>query len=232
MFLALLNKVTIFANSYYDEVWSNSVVLILLLCFVVFELLLLTKYNNFTIDTIDYWRYVMHLYFLLTMGTLLHYQMIVADDWHLVNISELKIQLTIALFSMIRTIFLRDRLIVFVIFMAAELIVFVSVQMNFFKFMQLKLGHFLYFVIIAISVHHREMIIRKSLNYERILNVEIAKTNDLISKLVPFHMSAVIKSEKKQVDEFSNLTLLYTDMVGFTQFSKQATDPKLVVSFL
>jgi class 3 adenylate cyclase len=76
------------------------------------------------------------------------------------------------------------------------------------------------------------MIARKSINYERILNVEIAKTNDLISKLVPFHMSAVIKSEKKQVDEFNNLTLLYTDMVNFTQFSKQAVDPKLVVNFL
>ena len=60
------------------------------------------------------------------------------------------------------------------------------------------------------------MIARKSLNYERILNVEIAKTNDLISKLVPFHMSAIIKNEKKQVDEFNNLTLLYTDMVNFT----------------
>jgi class 3 adenylate cyclase len=76
------------------------------------------------------------------------------------------------------------------------------------------------------------MIARKSINYERILNVEIAKTNDLISKLVPFHMSSVIKSEKKQVDEFNNLTLLYTDMVNFTQFSKQAVDPKLVVNFL
>jgi class 3 adenylate cyclase len=76
------------------------------------------------------------------------------------------------------------------------------------------------------------MIARKSLNYERILNVEIAKTNDLISKLVPFHMSAIIKNEKKQVDEFNNLTLLYTDMVNFTQFSKSASDPKLVVNFL
>jgi hypothetical protein len=76
------------------------------------------------------------------------------------------------------------------------------------------------------------MIQRKSLNYERILNVEIEKTNVLISKLVPLHMLAVIINEKKQVDEFDDCTLLYTDMVGFTAFSKNVNDPKEVVKLL
>jgi hypothetical protein len=52
-------------------------------------------------------------------------------------------------------------------------------------------------VLLAVGIHHREMIQRKSLNYERILNVEINKTNDLISKLVPFHILSVIKNEKR-----------------------------------
>lgn len=73
----------------------------------------------------------------------------------------------------------------------------------------------MYATLLCIGIHHREMIQRKSINYERILNVEIAKTNDLISKLVPHHMLNVIKSEKKQVDEFDgDLTLMYTDLEG------------------
>ena len=77
----------------------------------------------------------------------------------------------------------------------------------------------MYSLLLAVGIHHREMIQRKSLNYERILNVEIDKTNNLISKLVPFHILNVIKNEKRQVDEFEDITLLYTDMVKFNNFS-------------
>lgn len=90
----------------------------------------------------------------------------------------------------------------------------------------------MYSILLAVGIHHREMIQRKSLNYERILNVEIEKTNILISKLVPQHMVSVIKNEKKQVDEFDDVTLLFTDMVGFTSFSKNVKDPREVVSLL
>ena len=90
----------------------------------------------------------------------------------------------------------------------------------------------MYAILLAVGIHHREMIQRKSLNYERILNVEINKTNEMISKLVPFHFLSVIKNEKRQVDDFEDITLLYTDMVGFTEFSKNALDPKEVVNLL
>ena len=55
----------------------------------------------------------------------------------------------------------------------------------------------MYFVLLCAGIHHREMIQRKSLNYERVLNVEIRKTNDLISNLIPFHLLNVIINEKK-----------------------------------
>jgi len=90
----------------------------------------------------------------------------------------------------------------------------------------------MYSILLAVGIHHREMIQRKSLNYERILNVEIEKTNTLISKLVPIHMVNVIKNEKRQVDEFDDVTLLFTDMVGFTAFSKNVKDPREVVNLL
>lgn len=98
--------------------------------------------------------------------------------------------------------------------------------------MQFILGQIMYAILLAVGIHHREMIQRKSLNYERILSVEINKTNEMISKLVPFHFLSVIKNEKRQVDDFEDITLLYTDMVGFTEFSKNALDPKEVVNLL
>jgi len=55
----------------------------------------------------------------------------------------------------------------------------------------------MYSILLAVGIHHREMIQRKSLNYERILHVEIEKTSQLISKLVPLHILSVIKNEKR-----------------------------------
>ena len=45
-------------------------------------------------------------------------------------------------------------------------------------------------------------------------------------------MLNVIKNEKRQVDEFNDCTLLFTDMVKFTAFSKNAKDPREVVNLL
>jgi len=62
------------------------------------------------------------------------------------------------------------------------------------------------------------MIQRKHLNYERILEVETDKTNNLISELVPLHILSAIKSEKRQVDIFEDATLLYVDLSGFCSY--------------
>lgn len=90
----------------------------------------------------------------------------------------------------------------------------------------------MYSILLAVGIHHREMLQRKSLNYERILNVEIDKTNMLISKLVPTHILNAIKNEKRQVDDFQDMTLLFCSLVGFTRLIKNATDPREVVIFM
>ena len=64
------------------------------------------------------------------------------------------------------------------------------------------------------------------------MDIEIEKTNLLISKLVPFHILSVIKNEKRQVDEFDDITLLYTDMVGLAEITRRATDPREMVNLL
>ena len=70
------------------------------------------------------------------------------------------------------------------------------------------------------------------LNYERILNVEIGKTSDLISQLIPQHIIHAIKNENRHIDQFEDLTLLYTSMVGFTDFNTITPDSKLIVNLL
>lgn len=58
----------------------------------------------------------------------------------------------------------------------------------------------MYFILLCCGLHHREMIQRKSLNYERVLNYESKKTNELISNLIPFYLLNDIINEKKSVD--------------------------------
>lgn len=49
---------------------------------------------------------------------------------------------------------------------------------------------------------------------------------------MPYHILTVIKDQKRQVDNFDDLTLLSTDMVNFTVFSKNVKDPREVVILL
>ena len=90
----------------------------------------------------------------------------------------------------------------------------------------------MYAILLSVGIHHREMLQRKNFNYERILSVEIDKTNELISKLLPFHMLNVIKSGGRQVDDFTDLTLMYADMIGlnFNQNVKDQRDIMILLS--
>ena len=91
----------------------------------------------------------------------------------------------------------------------------------------------MYAILLAVGIHHREMIQRKSINYERILNVEISKTNEMIGKLLPHHMIEVVKMEKRQVDEFDNdLTMLSIDIVGSNHFNNNMKENRDRLMFL
>lgn len=85
---------------------------------------------------------------------------------------------------------------------------------------QFFLGQVMYFILLSCGLHHREMIQRKSLNYERVLNYECKKTNELISNLIPYHLLNDIINEKKSVDQFVNMTILQVEMENFLEYSK------------
>jgi class 3 adenylate cyclase len=76
------------------------------------------------------------------------------------------------------------------------------------------------------------MAMRKQYNRERITDVEINKTDDLLSKLVPIHVLKGLKNDERVVEQLENVTLLYTDMVGFTAFSNSVEKPQEVVHLL
>jgi adenylate cyclase len=84
----------------------------------------------------------------------------------------------------------------------------------------------MYFLLLCVGIHHREMIQRKSLNYERVLNVETTKTNDLIANLIPGHQLQALLNEQRLVDELDNMTILFVDIPKLASFQKD------IVSFL
>lgn len=73
---------------------------------------------------------------------------------------------------------------------------------------------------------------RKRHNRNIIVDFEIKRTNNLLSNLVPPPVLNGIKNDQKVVDELEDVTLLFTDMVGFTQFSNNVKNPKEVVKLL
>jgi hypothetical protein len=98
---------------------------------------------------------------------------------------------------MMRNVLLRHFIITYTFYVITWIIVVFIMSDRFeYQIIQFILGQIMYAILLAVGIHHREMIQRKSLNYERILDVQIEQTNGLISKLVPFHMVTVIKNEK------------------------------------
>ena len=116
---------------------------------------------------------------------------------------------------MMRNVLLRHYLITYCFYVVAWIITVSLVAAEFeYQIIQFILGQIMYSILLATGIHHREMIQRKQINYERVINVETEKTNQLISKLVPFHILYAIKNDERQVDELSDLTLLYVKIMG------------------
>jgi len=85
---------------------------------------------------------------------------------------------------------------------------------------------------LILMMFNREMQMRKQYNRDRIIDVEIEKNDELLSKLVPVHVLRGLKNDERIVEQIDNVTLLYTDMVGFTAFSKNVKRPQEVVQLL
>jgi class 3 adenylate cyclase len=92
---------------------------------------------------------------------------------------------------------------------------------------------FLVFVASSTLLNHYsiEKSFRISFNYERSLNHEIKRTQALLRNLVPPNVFRGLLKGKRIADNLQNVTLLYTDMCGFTSFSR-TRQPAEVVKLL
>lgn len=149
-------------------------------------------------------------------------------------------QLTVALYVMT---FYMSKGFPFRLFVAAMLVMVLGLVVQNYAYVAARTINLQTFIIDAllnillaaffvIASYSREMKSRKIYNQERIMEVEVEKTEDLLSKLVPSHVLQGIKNDQKVVDVLDNVTLLYTDMVGFTEFSKNVSKPQEVVQLL
>lgn len=231
--LILLNKIVIFSDSLQDGNLEVTTQFYLMFFIFLFEITLIYKLNNPTYDMIHFWTYMLLIYGIMVLAILLSYQVKYLGQWTIAGFNELQIQLTISLIFFMRNVLLRHYIITYAAYMFAWILVVIMMAKQFeYQIIQFILGQVMYSLLLAVGIHHREMIQRKSLNYERILNVEIDKTNVLISKLVPLHILNVIKNEKRQVDEFDQVCLLYTDIIKFNEFTKKYIDPREAVQVL
>lgn len=232
--LCILNKIIVLGDQILDGEFSATPQFIIMFPIFVFEIILIIKLGNPKHDQIYLWTALFHSYSLAVLGVLLSLQLKYLGKWTQAGFNELQIQLTITLIFFMRNILLRHFIITYMIYMISWIVIVSFLTKKFeYQIVQFIIGQIMYAALLAIGIHHREMIQRKSINYERILNVEINKTNELIGKLLPHHMLNVVKSEKRQVDEFDNdLTLLYTDLIGINQFTKGVKDSKEIIFFL
>lgn len=82
------------------------------------------------------------------------------------------------------------------------------------------------FVFFLLSViYNREMRSRKIYNSERIIEVEIRRTEELLNKLVPEHALVGIKNDQKVIDLIENVSVLYSNLDGFIEYYKLVQKP-------
>jgi hypothetical protein len=196
--LILLNKIVIFGDILQDGYFEISPQFYVMFPIFIFELVLIYKLNNPSYEYIHFWTYMLLIYGITVLIVLLSYQAKYLGKWTIAGFNELQIQLTLSLIFMMRNVLLRHFVITYAVYMTTWLVVVTFLAEKFeYQIVQFILGQIMYAILLAVGIHHREMIQRKSLNYERILNIEIDNISVLISKLVPFHILTVIKNEKR-----------------------------------
>jgi len=68
---------------------------------------------------------------------------------------------------------------------------------------------------LLLMIYNREMRSRKIYNNERIIEVEIRRTEEHLNKMVPEHALAGIKNDQKVIDSLENVSVLYASLEGF-----------------
>lgn len=119
-----------------------------------------------------------------------------------------------------------------VLFYSVNLVVWIIIKIVYPDYV-VRHSIFLIFIVISTLINHysTEKSFRKSFNYERSLNHEIKRTQALLRNLVPPNVFRGLLKGKRIADNLQNVSLLYTDMCGFTNFSR-TRKPEEVIKML
>jgi len=139
--LILLNKIVIFGDIMQDGSFEITSQFYLMFPILAFELLLVYKLNNPTLEHVHFWTYLLLIYGILVLGVLLSYQAKYLGFWTVAGFNELQIQLTLSLIFMMRNVLLRQFLITYGIYLFTWIVVVVISATTFeYEIIQFILG--------------------------------------------------------------------------------------------
>ena len=125
----------------------------------IFELVLIYKLNNPSYEYIHFWTYMLLIYGIIVLIVLLSYQAKYLGKWTIAGYNELQIQLTLSLIFMMRNVLLRHFVITYAVYMSTWLVVVTIMAEKFeYQIVQFILGQIMYAILLAVGIHHREMI--------------------------------------------------------------------------
>lgn len=87
---------------------------------------------------------------------------------------------------------------------------------------------FAFIIVSLITVYHKEIKMRVYSNLMSTGEKELKKVEQLLIQMVPAHAYEHLKQECSVIDKFSQVTLLYADIVGFTAWSAEKTPDEVV----
>ena len=87
--LILLNKIVIFGDILQDGEFSTTAQFYLMFPIFAFELVLIYKLNNPTLEHVHFWSYLLLIYGIIVLGILLSYQVKYLGFWTIAGFNEL-----------------------------------------------------------------------------------------------------------------------------------------------
>lgn len=115
--LILLNKIVIFGDILQDGIFEDSVQFYVMFFIFAFELILIYKMNNPTIEYIHFWTYMLLIYGIVVLIVLLSYQAKYLGKWTITGYNELQIELTMSLIFMMRNVLLKHYILTYTVYM-------------------------------------------------------------------------------------------------------------------
>jgi phospholipid-translocating ATPase len=106
-------------------------------------------------------------------------------------------------------------------------IVFMSVT-RISGFAEMIYGLFVCLLILTYSVYLREKTLRFYSNITKAANKELKRINELLTEMMPKHVFETLREQNTVTEKISNATILYADIVGFTQWSSSKTPGEVV----